>query len=242
MSLAGSLETLRNMAYFHLTLSFLQIMKALSPAVLFFILYITGLDKWHTKVALAVLIIIGGTLMASLGEMNFTWIGFALILGAEVFEAFKNAAMQFLLANKKFSMWAGMYYISPASLVFLSIAAAIFEFKDMAEKDAWGMMADAPHMFIAAGFLGFIVNFCSLGVIKHIGSLTLKVLAQLRSIIIITFGVIFYHDVVEPIQIVGYSVALVGFAGYNYAKIQAKEEEIEDERRMEEQNKPLLPQ
>jgi drug/metabolite transporter (DMT)-like permease len=238
----GVTLALGNMAYFHLTLSFLQIMKALSPAVLFFILYITGLDKWHTKVALAVLIIIGGTLMASLGEMNFTWIGFALILGAEVFEAFKNAAMQFLLANKKFSMWAGMYYISPASLVFLSIAAAIFEFKDMAEKDAWGMMADAPHMFIAAGFLGFVVNFCSLGVIKHIGSLTLKVLAQLRSIIIITFGVIFYHDVVEPIQIVGYSVALVGFAGYNYAKIQAKEEEIEDERRMEEQNKPLLPQ
>jgi drug/metabolite transporter (DMT)-like permease len=229
------------MAYFHLTLSFLQMTKALSPAVLFFVLYITGLDKWHTKVALAVSVIIGGTLMSSLGEMNFTWIGFALIVGAEVCEAFKNAAMQFLLANKKFSMWEGMFFISPASLIFLLAAAAMFEFKPMAESGAWGMMADEPHLFLAAGFLGFVVNFCSLGVIKYIGSLTLKVLAQLRSIVIIILGVIFYHDDVEPIQIVGYAIALVGFTGYNYAKIAAKEEEILEERREREQTAPLLP-
>ena len=51
---------LGNMAYFHLTLSFLQMVKALSPAVLFFILYLTGLDKWHAKVAMAVTIEHGG--------------------------------------------------------------------------------------------------------------------------------------------------------------------------------------
>jgi len=228
------------MAYFHLTLSFLQMMKALSPAVLFTILYFAGLDKWHTKVAVAVAVIIGGTLISSLGEMQFTWIGFALILGAELTEAFKNAAMQFLLANKKFSMWEGMFFISPASLIFLLTAAALFEFKDMAEKNAWGMMAEHPELFLAAGFLGFVVNFCSLGVIKFIGSLTLKVLAQVRSIIIIIFGVIFYHDVVQPIQIVGYSIALVGFTGYNVAKIKAKEEEILEERRSAEEKKTLL--
>ena len=168
----GTTLMLGNMAYFHLTLSFLQMVKALSPAVLFFILYLTGLDKWHAKVAMAVAVIIGGTLIASLGETSFTWVGFALIFGAELTEAFKNALMQFLLANKKFSMWEGMYFISPASLIFLLLAATAFEFKHMRENDAWGMMVDKPYLFVAAGFLGFVVNFCSLGVIKHIGSLT----------------------------------------------------------------------
>lgn len=237
----GTTLMLGNMAYFHLTLSFLQMVKALSPAVLFFILYLTGLDKWHAKVAMAVAVIIGGTLIASLGETSFTWVGFALIFGAELTEAFKNALMQFLLANKKFSMWEGMYFISPASLIFLLLAATAFEFKHMRENDAWGMMVDKPYLFVAAGFLGFVVNFCSLGVIKHIGSLTLKVLAQLRSILIIVFGVVFYHDVVTPMQMFGYGVALVGFTAYNVAKVQAKEQEILEEQRDAGLSKPLLP-
>ena len=148
-----------NMAYFHLTLSFLQMAKALSPAVLFTVLYLTGLDKWHTKVALAVLVIILGTFVASMGEMNFTTIGFLLIFGAEVTEAFKNACMQFLLANKKFSMWEGMYFISPASLIFLGTAAALFEFKHMRENDAWGMMVDKPYLFVAARLFGICRQF-----------------------------------------------------------------------------------
>ena len=40
----GTTLMLGNMAYFHLTLSFLQMAKALSPAVLFTVLYLTGLD------------------------------------------------------------------------------------------------------------------------------------------------------------------------------------------------------
>lgn len=237
----GTTLMLGNMAYFHLTLSFLQMAKAVSPAVLFFVLYATGLDKWHLNVFLGVAVIIFGTLIASLGETQFTWIGFTLILGAEVTEAVKNALMQFLLANKKFSMWEGMYFISPASLFFLTIAASLFEFKHMRENDAWGMMVDKPYLFVAAGLLGFVVNFCSLGVIKYIGSLTLKVLAQLRSVLIIIFGVLVYHDEVTAVQIFGYSIAIVGFAGYNVAKVRAKEQEILEEQREDSAKKPLLP-
>ena len=45
-----------------------------------------------------------------------TRIGVGLVLAAEMFEAFKCAGYQFLLANKSFSMWEGMYFVSPASL------------------------------------------------------------------------------------------------------------------------------
>ena len=55
-------------------------------------------------------------------EVHFTWIGFMLVIIAEGFEAMKSAAFQFLLANKSFTMWEGMYFVSPASLIFLGIA------------------------------------------------------------------------------------------------------------------------
>lgn len=45
-----------NMAYFYLSLSFLQMAKAISPVCLFFILTSTGLDKFHLNVFAAVLV------------------------------------------------------------------------------------------------------------------------------------------------------------------------------------------
>jgi hypothetical protein len=45
----------------------------------------------------------------------------------------------------------------------------------MHQSLALGQMRANPVLFTAAGTLGFGVNYCSLGVIKHAGSLTLKV-------------------------------------------------------------------
>lgn len=45
-----------NVAYFYLSLSFLQIVKAISPVCLFFILTGLGLDKFHRNVFLSVMV------------------------------------------------------------------------------------------------------------------------------------------------------------------------------------------
>jgi drug/metabolite transporter (DMT)-like permease len=214
-----------NMAYFYLSLSFLQMTKALAPVALFFILWVTGLDRFHLNVFLAVIVIVIGTAVAAFAEVHFTWIGIGLIVVAETFEAIKSACFQFLLANKSFTMWEGMYFVSPASLIFLSILIYSMELQDMIKEDAWGQIKEHPLMFFAAGTLGFGVNYCSLGVIKHAGSLTLKVLAQMKSIIIILFGIAIYHDIVSTQTACGYATAIVGFGFYNYAKIKAKEED-----------------
>jgi drug/metabolite transporter (DMT)-like permease len=214
-----------NMAYFYLSLSFLQMTKALSPVALFFILWISGLDRFHLNVFLAIVVIVIGTAVAAYAEVHFTWVGIALITVAETFEAIKSACYQFLLANKSFTMWEGMYFVSPAALVFLSILIYVLEWEQMVEENAWGQIQEHPLMFLAAGTLGFGVNYCSLGVIKHAGSLTLKVLAQMKSIIIIFFGMAIYGDVVSTQTALGYATAIVGFAFYNWAKIKAKEED-----------------
>ena len=214
-----------NMAYFYLSLSFLQMTKALSPVCLFFILWISGLDRFHLNVFLSIMVIVVGTAVAAYAEVHFTWIGIALIFVAELFEAIKSACYQFLLANKSFTMWEGMYFVSPAALIFLSILIYFLELNTMIEENAWGQMTAHPLIFIAAGTLGFGVNYCSLGVIKHAGSLTLKVLAQMKSIILIFAGMAIYGDIVSTQTAIGYATAMVGFAFYNWAKIKAKEED-----------------
>ena len=214
-----------NIAYFYLSLSFLQMAKAISPVCLFFILTGTGLDRFHLNVFLAVMVIVVGAVICAGNEVHFTWIGVCLVLVAETTEACKAAAFQFLLANKSFTMWEGMYFVSPASLVFLGTAIACMEYKDLVKEDALGQMAANPLLFTAAGTLGFGVNFCSLGVITHVGAITLKVLAQMKSLLIIVAGIAVYNDVVTMQTAIGYGIMIVGFGFFNYAKIKAKEED-----------------
>lgn len=51
-------------------------------------------------------------------------------------EAMKSAAFQFLLANKYFTMWEGIYFVSPASLIFLGTAIYFLEFDKMVRENA----------------------------------------------------------------------------------------------------------
>merc|ERR1719478_1307238 len=122
---------------------------ALSPVALFFVLTITGLDRFHMSVFISVMVIVFGAAVAAYAEVHFTWIGIGLVVTAESFEALKSAAFQFLLANKSFSMWEGMYFVSPASLLFLGIAIYTMELQEMIEEDAWGQIKAHPLIFFA---------------------------------------------------------------------------------------------
>ena len=104
-----------NCALLYLSLSFIQMMKSIGPVTVYIILQITGLERFHLMVCLSVMVIVSGCVVAAYGELHLSVTGLTLIVIAELNEGTKNAAMQFLLANKKFSMWEGMYFFSPAS-------------------------------------------------------------------------------------------------------------------------------
>lgn len=46
-----------------------------------------------------------------------------------------------------------------------------------------------------------------------------KVLNTFRCICLVVVGVVFYGEVLSNLELFGYSVALVGFVGYNYAQL-----------------------
>ena len=104
-----------NIAYFYLTLSFIQMVKAFAPVVTFSILVLFGLDKFDMNVVLAIIVIVAGCFTASFGEMKnkSVQLGILCMLVCEVAEAFRSAGMQYLLAARSFSLFDGMYYFSP---------------------------------------------------------------------------------------------------------------------------------
>ena len=80
-----------------------------------------------------------------------------------------------------------------------------------------------PAPFLAASCLGFFVNLASLAVIQHAGSMTLKIVSQLKNVVVICAAVAVYDDVVSALELAGYAIAICGFGMYQDAKNRAAE-------------------
>jgi len=122
-----------------------------------------------------------------------------------------------------FSLFEGMYYFSPATLIFLAFLTYVFEWDDVTDPEHLAAARRNPAPFLAASCLGFFVNLASLAVIQHAGSMTLKIVSQLKNVVVICAAVVVYDDVVSALELAGYAVAICGFAMYQDAKTRAAE-------------------
>jgi len=122
-----------------------------------------------------------------------------------------------------FSLFEGMYYFSPATLIFLAFLTYVFEWDDVTDPEHLAAARRNPAPFLAASCLGFFVNLASLAVIQHAGSMTLKIVSQLKNVVVICAAVVVYDDVVSALELAGYAVAICGFGMYQDAKTRAAE-------------------
>lgn len=122
-----------------------------------------------------------------------------------------------------FSLFEGMYYFSPATLIFLAFLTYVFEWDDVTDPEHLAAARRNPAPFLAASCLGFFVNLASLAVIQHAGSMTLKIVSQLKNVVVICAAVVVYDDVVSALELAGYAVAICGFGMYQDAKARAAE-------------------
>jgi drug/metabolite transporter (DMT)-like permease len=122
-----------------------------------------------------------------------------------------------------FSLFEGMYYFSPATLIFLAFLTYVFEWDDVTDPEHLAAARRNPAPFLAASCLGFFVNLASLAVIQHAGSMTLKIVSQLKNVVVICAAVVVYDDVVSALELAGYAIAICGFGMYQDAKNRAAE-------------------
>jgi len=208
-----------NAAYLHLSFGFIQMLKAFTPLIILVVMCITGV-RLPTKAAVwCVTAIVAGTLVEVRGEMQATFIGLFLMFFSEVCEAVSVVLSQKILQSHKFTVLEGMYITAPAGAVCLAVGAAMVEGPDMLRSGHHYIPLDYPLQFVMAAALGVGVNFSSFLVIQVTSSLTMKILNTVRGVGLVCVGVVFYGEEHPWLQLVGYCVALVGFAGYNYFQL-----------------------
>jgi drug/metabolite transporter (DMT)-like permease len=202
-----------NWVYMLLDVGFIQMLKSFTPVVVIFILYITGVEHPSTPIICSIVVISIGTAVACSFSPHISLIGVFVMLMSEIAEAVRLVLTQFLLKDLKFGVIEGQYVLSPASTCCLFFASAFTEIPSIIKDGGWKSICNNPWMFISASVLGLVVNYLTYFVIQVTSSLTLKVLGTLRNILVIFAGVLFYSERITLNEALGYTVALIGFAG-----------------------------
>lgn len=210
---------LSNSAYIYLSVSFIQMLKALMPVAV----YSTGiLFKKETFKSQTMANMVGisvGVGIAAYGEAKFSGWGVFLQLGAVAFEATRLVLIQILLTSKGISLnpITSLYYIAPCCFVFLAIPWILVEYPILKATSSFQF---DYLVFGANSVCAFALNLAVFLLVGKTSALTMNVAGVVKDWLLIAFSWSVIMDRVTTINLVGYGVAFFGVCFYNHSKLQ----------------------
>ncbi|KAF6258385.1 triose-phosphate transporter family-domain-containing protein [Scenedesmus sp. NREL 46B-D3] len=209
-----------NAAYMHLSMSFIQILKAFTPAVTLLIGAGVGVERLRGSLVAAVLLIAvgtGGAVLVESSTPSYSVYGLLLFLCSSLTEAGRVVCSQLLLGPYKFNSAEVLVYVGAPSALALVGGSLLLDGAPMLEF-AGKLYATQPMIFLQAGAVSSMVNLASYLAISTTSSLTFKVAGCLKNLAVVWYGVAFRGDRVTQGHLLGYAVSVAGFVLYTYSK------------------------
>uniref|UniRef100_A0A061SLW6 Plastidic phosphate translocator-like protein n=2 Tax=Tetraselmis sp. GSL018 TaxID=582737 RepID=A0A061SLW6_9CHLO len=206
-----------NSAYLFISVSFIQMLKALAPASVFIVSCLFGIDTftWPRLGNMAVVAI--GVTIASAGEIYFVVTGVVFQLLSMVFESCRLTLIQILLQRRglKLNPITTLYYIAPSCFLCLLPLFAFIEYPKMLRSNDWNF--DWFYMLTNAA-VAFALNLSIFLLIGKTSALTMNVAGVIKDWGLILLSVLLYGSPVTTQQYIGYGIAFLAVAYYNYTK------------------------
>ncbi|XP_022946623.1 probable sugar phosphate/phosphate translocator At3g17430 isoform X2 [Cucurbita moschata] len=207
-----------NTAYLHISVAFIQMLKALMPVATFLMAVVCGTDKLRCDVFFNMLLVSVGVVVSSYGEIHFNVVGTVYQVTGIFAEALRLVLTQVLLQKKGLTLnpITSLYYIAPCSFVFLFVPWYLLEKPNMQvtqiQFNFW--------IFFSNALCALALNFSIFLVIGRTGAVTIRVAGVLKDWILIALStVIFPESTITGLNIIGYAIALCGVLMYNYIKV-----------------------
>ncbi|KAG2713261.1 hypothetical protein I3843_04G160000 [Carya illinoinensis] len=209
-----------NSAYIYLSVSFIQMLKALMPVSVYSIGLVFKKDTFKSDTMLNMVSISLGVAIAAYGEAKFDSWGVMLQLLAVAFEATRLVLIQILLNSKGISLnpITSLFYVAPCCLVFLSLPWMIMEYPLL--RDTSSFHLDFV-IFGTNSLCAFALNLAVFLLVGKTSALTMNVAGVVKDWLLIAFSWSVIKDTVTPINLFGYFIAFLGVAYYNHSKLQA---------------------
>lgn len=209
-----------NSAYIFLSVSFIQMLKALMPVAVYSIGVAFKKDAFKSDTMLNMVSISVGVAVAAYGEAKFNSWGVTLQLLAVAFEATRLVLIQILLNAKGISLnpITSLYYVAPCCFVFLCVPWIVVELPVLRQTSSFHFDF---VIFGTNSLCAFALNLAVFLLVGKTSALTMNVAGVVKDWLLIAFSWTVIKDTVTPINLIGYLIAFFGVAYYNHAKLQA---------------------
>lgn len=230
-----------NVVYLHLSVAFIQMLKAAAPASVLLVGYAFGTDTWHAGTFGNVGVIVFGVMLASYGELAFSLIGFLYQLGGLIFESIRLIMVQKLLnpvnatslpgsdeeaqgredagkdivvekPNYKMDPLVSLYYYAPVCAVMNILVALVVEMPTFNSDD---LAKVGVFTLIGSAAVAFLLNVASVFLIGKTSSLVLTLCGVLKNCGIIFASIVLFGTHITGLQWIGYSIATLGLIYYS---------------------------
>lgn len=211
---------LSNSAYIYLSVSFIQMLKALMPVAVYSIGVSMKRENFKSDTMINMVGISLGVGVAAYGEAMFDAWGVILQLGAVVFEATRLVLIQILLTSKGITLnpITSLYYVAPCCFAFLSIPWFLVEYPILQSKN---LLKPDFMVFGTNSACAFALNLAVFLLIGKTSALTMNVAGVVKDWLLIAFSWSVIKDRVTTINLAGYGLAFLGVCYYNHSKLQA---------------------
>jgi hypothetical protein len=223
LNTAGTMFT-GNVAYLYLSVAFIQILKAFTPAVTMILCLAMGVETLSLALVASILLIALGTSAAVLiesGTPAFSLYGFLCFMLSSATEAGRVVAAEILLGAERYNTAEALVFIGGPAALALMAGAAVWEGPGIM-AGGLQLVLDHPLSFFNAFFISFLVNLTCFFAIQNTSSLTFKVAGCVKNVIVVWYGVLLQGEVVTGLQMLGYLVSVLGFALYSHLKMSGK--------------------
>ncbi|PPD84529.1 hypothetical protein GOBAR_DD18538 [Gossypium barbadense] len=198
---------LSNSAYIYLSVSFIQMLKALMPVAVYSIGVLFRKDSFKSSTMGNMLAISFGVAIAAYGEAKFDTWGISL------------------------NPITSLYYVAPCCFVFLLIPWITVELPVLKENSTFHF---DYFIFGTNSFCAFALNLAVFLLVGKTSALTMNVAGVVKDWLLIAFSWSVIKDTVTPVNLFGYGLAFWGVAYYNHSKLKALREKEAAERKDEE--------
>lgn len=208
-----------NAAYLYLSVSFIQMLKALMPVAVFTVGCIFGTDRFRWPTFLNMILIAIGVAIASYGEINFNIVGVMYQLSGIATESVRLVLVQILLQGRglRLNPITTLYYVAPCCFVFLLIPFFALEAGEIALDTS---LSVSPLHLLANATAAFGLNMAVFLLIGKTSALTMNIAGVVKDWMLIGLSVFLFHSLVTSINLVGYLIAFLAVCWYNYSKLQ----------------------
>jgi len=223
---------LGNSAYLYLSVSYIQMIKAAMPAMVFVLSAFVGLENFSWTETCLLMFITLGVAGCSHGELQFSWVGFTFQMASFLCEGCRLIMLKMMLSKGTMSALdplSALYYLAPLNMVALSLPM-LRELQSI----EMAQMLDLRLFLVTNCLMAFALNIAGVCLMSSANAVTFAVCGLLKDFaLIIGSTFVFQNSLTREELVCSFVVvgAALAFQRYqNYKKEMAEKQDKEEER------------